>query len=110
VCDRCNNGPLAAGDGRADRGARPDRRQARPELQHAEPAPDVDALLRRIPHVGDKRAQMLVDGYGSNAVLNAIDADPRRAFLRVARLPYRHAADASRWRRQQRRHPSAPDH
>jgi hypothetical protein len=84
-------------------------RQARPELQPAQPPPDVDALLRRIPHVGDKRAQMLVDSYGANAVLNAIDADPRHAFLRVARLPYRHAADASRWWRQQRRHPSARD-
>jgi hypothetical protein len=85
-------------------------RQARPELQPAQPPPDVDVLLRRIPHVGDKRAQMLVDGYGANAVLNAIDADPRRAFLRVARLPYRQAADASRWWRQQRRHPSARDY
>lgn len=83
---------------------------ATPELQVARPRPDVGALLRRIPHVGDKRAQMLVDGYGSDAVLNAIDANPRRAFLKVAGLPSRHAADAIRWWRQQRLHPTARDY
>jgi hypothetical protein len=32
------------------------------------------------------------------------------AFLKVAGLPSRHAADATRWWRQQRLHPSARDY
>lgn len=80
---------------------------AEPEIQLARADPDVSVLLRRIPHVGDKRAHVLVDRYGADRVLNAIDSNPRHAFVRVARLPSHHAADAIRWWRQQRMHVAA---
>ena len=81
--------------------------RAVPEIRPAPVDRRVSAVLRRVPHVGDKRAQLLVDHYGADDVLNAIDASPRQAFLRIAGLPNRHAADATRWWRQQRMHPAA---
>ena len=76
-------------------------------LAVAQAPPEIHAILRRVPHVGDKRAHLLIDRYGIDAVLNSIDANPRQAFIRVASLTYRHASDAVRWWRQQRMHATA---
>ena len=81
--------------------------RASPELACAVAPPDIHALLRRVPHIGDKRAQLLIDRYGVDAVLNSVDANPRQAFIRVAGLPHQHASDAARWWREQRTHPAA---
>src|SRR5437879_321972 len=43
-------------------------------------AESVAIYLMRIKHVGAKRAAKLLDRYGTVAVLDAIDADPRVAF------------------------------
>lgn len=80
--------------------------RAVPEIRAAPVDRQVTVVLHRVPDVGDKRAQLLVDHYGADDVLNAIDANPRQAFLRIAGLPNRHAADAARWWRQQRMHPA----
>lgn len=63
---------------------------------------EVVLLLKRIPHVGAKRAQLLIDHFGEEGVVDGIDLNPRRAFSRVAGLPFSHAAAATRWWRSQR--------
>jgi exodeoxyribonuclease V alpha subunit len=40
----------------------------------------VTLYLRRIKHIGEKRAARLAERYGPGEVLEAIDADPARAF------------------------------
>lgn len=60
-------------------------------------------VLRLAPRVGAKRAQLLVDHFGEGAVINEIDRNPRRAFQRIAGMPYRHAGEATRWWLRQRR-------
>jgi exodeoxyribonuclease V alpha subunit len=47
------------------------------------PPTDVESVtiyLRRVKHVGAKRAQKLIDRYGIERVLDAVDADPDAAF------------------------------
>ncbi|MGZ4330613.1 MAG: SF1B family DNA helicase RecD2 [Solirubrobacteraceae bacterium] len=47
------------------------------------PPTDVESVtiyLRRVKHVGAKRAQKLIDSYGIEQVLDAVDADPSGAF------------------------------
>ncbi len=47
------------------------------------PPTDVESVtiyLRRVKHVGAKRAQKLIDRYGIEQVLDAVDADPSGAF------------------------------
>ena len=47
------------------------------------PPTDVESViiyLRRVKHVGAKRAQKLIDRYGMEQVLDAVDADPSGAF------------------------------
>lgn len=61
-------------------------------------------VLRLAPRVGLKRAKLLVDHFGEEAVINEIDRNPRRAFQRIAGMPYRHAGEATRWWLKQRRH------
>ena len=41
----------------------------------------VIAYLRRVKHVGAKRAQTLIDRHGAAAVFDVIDADPEQAFV-----------------------------
>jgi exodeoxyribonuclease V alpha subunit len=50
------------------------------------PSDDPEVLigyLRRVKHVGDKRARRLVDEHGAQRVLEAIDEDPRLAIQRI---------------------------
>ena len=67
------------------------------------PATEVVDMLERVPHVGRKRAQLLVDRFGPDAVLDQIDAAPARVFSRVAGLGFAQATAASKWWRQRRR-------
>jgi exodeoxyribonuclease V alpha subunit len=58
------------------------------KVTEARPLPPADAetliaYLRRVKHVGAKRAQTLVDRYGLATVLDAIDRDPQAAFASV---------------------------
>ncbi|HTX31003.1 MAG TPA: AAA family ATPase [Solirubrobacteraceae bacterium] len=55
------------------------------KVTQAIPLSPVDAesvvlYLKRVKHVGVKRAGKLIDRYGVDQVLEVIDADPRRAF------------------------------
>ncbi len=66
------------------------------------PPADVDTLtayLVRTKHVGPKRASRLIDRYGVEGVLEAIDRDPHMAFA-AAGLSSARAAEATRsWER-----------
>ena len=58
------------------------------KVTEARPLPPDDpqvlvGYLRRIKHVGAKRAGDLVDRFGAASVLDAIDRDPRAAFAEV---------------------------
>ena len=64
---------------------------------HPLPPSDVEALrsyLRRVKHVGRKRADALIDRYGTESVFEAIDRDPEAAF-RAAGLSGRLAREAA---------------
>ncbi|MGZ4183767.1 MAG: SF1B family DNA helicase RecD2 [Solirubrobacteraceae bacterium] len=55
------------------------------KVSEATPLPPTDVesvliYLRRVKHVGAKRAAKLVDRYGIEGVLEAVDADPEAAF------------------------------
>jgi exodeoxyribonuclease V alpha subunit len=55
------------------------------KVSEARPLPPTDVesvtvYLRRVKHVGVKRAVKLIDRYGIGDVLDAIDADPQAAF------------------------------
>lgn len=77
-------------------------RRVEPVLRFAAVETAVVKELERVPHVGVKRAQLLVDAYGPSELLRHIDDDPRAAFSRVG-LPLRHTNEAARWWRDQRR-------
>ncbi|MGO9899579.1 MAG: AAA family ATPase [Solirubrobacteraceae bacterium] len=69
------------------------------KVDEARPLPpsDADALdsyLRRVKHVGRKRAEALVARYGAEGVLEAIDRDPAGAF-KGAGLSARRAREAT---------------
>ena len=58
------------------------------KAQQARPLPPEDpavlvGYLKRVKHVGAKRAQQLVDAYGPEDVLDRIDGDPERAIAGV---------------------------
>lgn len=76
--------------------------KAVPVLEIQTELPDPVDVLKTVPHVGAKRARLLVDYFGAGAVINQIDLDPRSAFAKVAGLPYSQALDAARWWRRQR--------
>src|SRR5215471_320079 len=64
------------------------------KVSEARPLPpsDVEALvtyLRRVKHVGTKRAAKLIERYGEDAVLDAIDGDPEAAFASAGLSPRR---------------------
>jgi exodeoxyribonuclease V alpha subunit len=55
------------------------------KVSEATPLPPTDPesvtiYLRRVKHVGAKRAQKLIDRYGIEQVMDAVDADPEAAF------------------------------
>jgi exodeoxyribonuclease V alpha subunit len=56
------------------------------KVTEAWPLPPSDAealraLLVRVKHVGPKRAERLIETYGAEGVLDAIDRDPHHAFM-----------------------------
>jgi exodeoxyribonuclease V alpha subunit len=55
------------------------------------------AYLRRVKHVGAKRAVQLVDRFGSASVLEAIDRDPKAAFAAVGLRHLRAEEAAASW-------------
>jgi exodeoxyribonuclease V alpha subunit len=72
------------------------------KVDEARPLPPEDgaalvSYLRRIKNIGEKRAKLLVDRYGADEVLDAIDAEPAVAFRRVGLNPFRAQEAASSW-------------
>jgi exodeoxyribonuclease V alpha subunit len=73
------------------------------KVSQAQPLPPEDpavlvGYLRRIRHVGTKRATDLVDGLGPDAVLETIDRDPALAFARVGLRGSRGQEAIEAWR------------
>src|SRR5690349_961268 len=69
------------------------------KVSEATPLPPTDLesvaiYLRRVKHVGAKRAQKLIDRYGIERVLDAVDADPEAAFAEAG-LRRRSAEEAA---------------
>jgi exodeoxyribonuclease V alpha subunit len=60
-------------------------------------ADSLRALLVRVRHVGAKRAQRLIDAYGSADVLDTIDTDPETAFAETGLRGRRVREAASSW-------------
>ncbi len=72
------------------------------KVSQARPLPPADAetliaYLRRVKHVGTKRAQALVDRFGVAAVFEAIDRDPYAAFTSVGISAGRATEATSSW-------------
>jgi exodeoxyribonuclease V alpha subunit len=72
------------------------------KVTEARPLPPSDAdatgaYLRRIKHVGSKRATTLIERYGAEGVLDAIDRDPQAAFAAVGLGPGRAGEAAASW-------------
>jgi exodeoxyribonuclease V alpha subunit len=72
------------------------------QVSAARPLPPEDraaliSYLRRIRNIGDARAKKLIDLYGSETVLDAIDEEPASAFRRVGLNPFRAQEAASSW-------------
>ncbi len=69
------------------------------KVAQAEPLPPADAetvaiYLRRVKHIGGKRAATLIEQHGAAGVLDAIDRDPAGA-LAAAGLTHRRAQEAA---------------
>jgi exodeoxyribonuclease V alpha subunit len=72
------------------------------QVSAARPLPPEDrpaliSYLRRIKNIGDARAKKLIDRYGAEHVLDAIDEEPAAAFRRVGLNPFRAEEAASSW-------------
>jgi exodeoxyribonuclease V alpha subunit len=72
------------------------------KVAQARPLPPADAetliaYLRRVKHVGNKRAQALVDRFGVASVFEAIDRDPHAAFASVGISAARATEATSSW-------------
>jgi exodeoxyribonuclease V alpha subunit len=72
------------------------------QVAEARPLPPEDgaslvSYLRRIKNIGEKRAQRLIDRYGAERVLDAIDDEPGEAFRRVGLNPFRAQEAAASW-------------
>lgn len=72
------------------------------KVAQAEPLPPQDpelvvAFLRRVKHVGAKRAQALVERYGPQETFDAIDRDPREAFAAAGLRGARAVEAAKSW-------------
>jgi exodeoxyribonuclease V alpha subunit len=59
--------------------------------------PALEAYLKRVKHVGRKRAQALIERHGAENVLDAVDRDPAAAFRAVGLSWARAAEAASSW-------------
>jgi exodeoxyribonuclease V alpha subunit len=71
--------------------------QARP-LAPQDPAA-LAGYLRRIKHVGARRAEQLVARFGPEQVLDIIDADPERAFAQIGLRSIRAEEAAESWQK-----------
>jgi exodeoxyribonuclease V alpha subunit len=72
------------------------------QVTRAEPLPPTDgeavlAYLRRVRHVGAKRAERLLEHFGAARAFEAIDADPAGAFGAVGLRGARAAQAAESW-------------
>ncbi len=72
------------------------------QVSAARPLPPEDrtaliSYLRRIRNIGDARAKKLIDRYGTERVLDAIDEEPAAAFRRVGLNPFRAQEAAASW-------------
>jgi exodeoxyribonuclease V alpha subunit len=72
------------------------------QVAEARPLPPEDgaalvSYLRRIKNIGEKRAKRLIDDYGAERVLDAIDEEPGAAFRRVGLNPFRAQEAAASW-------------
>jgi exodeoxyribonuclease V alpha subunit len=72
------------------------------QVVEARPLPPEDgaaliSYLRRIKNIGEKRAKLLIDRFGSDQVLDAIDEEPAAAFRRVGLNPFRAQEAAASW-------------
>jgi exodeoxyribonuclease V alpha subunit len=72
------------------------------QVSAARPLPPEDraaliSYLRRIRNIGDARAKKLIDRFGAEHVLDAIDEEPAAAFRRVGLNPFRAEEAASSW-------------
>jgi exodeoxyribonuclease V alpha subunit len=72
------------------------------KVSEARPLPPTDAetaiaYLRRIKHVGDKRAAQLTASFGATDVLDAIDRDPEAAFRSAGLRGLRAQEAAGSW-------------
>jgi exodeoxyribonuclease V alpha subunit len=72
------------------------------KVSEARPLPpsDIETLvtyLRRIKHVGTKRAMTLIERHGTDGVLDAIDLDPETAFQEVGLRRRRAEEAAASW-------------
>ena len=83
------------------------------KVTQATPLPPADAesvilYLKRIKHVGVKRAAKLLDRYGAEGALDAIDADPRSAFAAAGLRGRAIEAAMQSWERAPGHPPAAP--
>jgi exodeoxyribonuclease V alpha subunit len=72
------------------------------KVSEARPLPPSDratleSYLRRVRHVGRKRAAALVDRYGADGVLDAVDREPAAAFRAVGLSSFRAEEAARSW-------------
>lgn len=72
------------------------------QVTEARPLPPEDraaliSYLRRIRNIGEARAKKLIDRYGTEEILDAIDAEPAAAFRRVGLNPFRAEEAAASW-------------
>jgi exodeoxyribonuclease V alpha subunit len=72
------------------------------QVAEARPLPPEDraalsSYLRRIKNIGEKRAKLLIDRFGAEHVLDAIDEEPAAAFRRVGLNPFRAQEAAVSW-------------
>jgi exodeoxyribonuclease V alpha subunit len=72
------------------------------QVTEARPLPPEDraaliSYLRRIRNIGEARAKKLIDRYGAEHVLDAIDEEPAAAFRRVGLNPFRAEEAAASW-------------
>ncbi len=72
------------------------------KVSQARPLPPSDAqtliaYLRRVKHVGAKRAVALIERHGAGSVLDAIDRDPEAAFAAAGLKRHRAKEAAASW-------------
>ncbi|MBO0767941.1 MAG: AAA family ATPase, partial [Solirubrobacterales bacterium] len=58
----------------------------------------IASYLRKVKHVGRKRAEALIEQHGPANVLETIDRDPARAFRQVGLSAHRASEAAAAWR------------